>query len=373
MVADALLAAALGTVVLVGSAEAAAGQVPPRRALDGAAFWLIGVAVASVAVRRTRPLVGLATASASVTAYLAMGYPYGPVLFVLPVGLFTVAALLPGRRSLVAAGAALSAVVTGALASVAASPSSTGWWLVAASGWTAVPWAAGLVVRSRRQAVDAAQEEAVRRRAYEERLGTAQEVHDVVGHALAVISIQAGVALHVVSRRPEQASVALEAIRRTSKSALDELRVTLAVLRGTGDGDELARPAPGLAGLTELVQSVRDAGLRVHVTVRGTPVPLTAEADRAAYRIVQEALTNVLRHAGATATAWVVVTWKAEAVEVDVDDDGVDGAGSRPGNGQGIAGMRERATEVGGILAAGPRPGGGFTVRACLPTGGDAS
>jgi signal transduction histidine kinase len=211
----------------------------------------------------------------------------------------------------------------------------------------------------------------MRRRAYEERLRIAQEVHDVVGHGLAVINLQAAVALHVVGRRPEQAEVALAAIKRSSKDALEELRGTLAVFRQPQPDhpDGAWRPAPGLGQLDGLVTAVAEGGLSVEVAVSGERADLSAAVDLAAYRIVQESLTNVVRHAG-PATATVRVGYEPGAVVVEIADTGrgrPSGA-ARPA-GHGIAGMRERAAAVGGTLEAGPSAEGGFRVRARLPFG----
>jgi signal transduction histidine kinase len=206
-----------------------------------------------------------------------------------------------------------------------------------------------------------------------ERLRIAREVHDVVGHSLAVINLQAGVALHVVGRRPEQAEVALAAIKRSSKDALEELRGTLAVFRQPepGSADGTRRPAPGLGQLEALSAAMAEGGLPVEVAVTGQRVGLPVAVDLAAYRIVQESLTNVVRHAGpATATATVRVCYQPDALVVEIADTGRTrvSAGSRP-VGHGIAGMRERAAAVGGTLQAGPSAEGGFRVQARLPLG----
>jgi len=189
----------------------------------------------------------------------------------------------------------------------------------------------------------------------------------VVGHGLAVISLQAAVALHVGGRRPEQAQVALEAIKRSSKDALEELQGTLTVFRQPDNGDGSRRPAPGLGQLEALVAAMGEGGLPVDVVVTGDRVSLPGVVDLAAYRIVQESLTNVVRHAG-PASATLRVSYQPGAVVLEIADTGRGrrlGA-ARPG-GHGIAGMRERAAAVGGTLEAGPSGDGGFRVRARLP------
>jgi signal transduction histidine kinase len=233
------------------------------------------------------------------------------------------------------------------------------------------PWAIGTVVRLGRESARRAQQEETRRRSYEERLRVAREVHDVVGHGLAVINLQAGVALHVVGRRPEQAEVALAAIKQASRDALEELRGTLAVFRQAEavSGDGAWRPAPGLGQLEALVAAMGEGGLPVDLVVTGDRAGLPVAVDLAAYRIVQESLTNVVRHAG-PATATVRVGCEPGAVVLEITDTGRGRApGAARAGGHGIAGMRERAAAVGGTLEAGPIADGGFRVRARLPFG----
>jgi signal transduction histidine kinase len=237
--------------------------------------------------------------------------------------------------------------------------------------WAAVPLAVGVTVRvSREQMLQSRRDEA-RRQADAERLRVAQEVHDVVGHGLAAISMQADIALHLLAKQPaspatKPAAAALEAISRTSRESLDELRATLGAVRRGDDVDDRS-PAPGLARLADLVDRTRAVGVPVSVDVDGPVTGLPTAVDLAAYRIVQESLTNVLRHAGsATAAVRVAV---ADDVTIEVSDTGRGGAAppSANGGGHGIAGMRERVTALGGSLTAGPRPDGGFAVTARLP------
>jgi signal transduction histidine kinase len=214
-----------------------------------------------------------------------------------------------------------------------------------------------------------------RRRAGEERLRIARELHDVLAHNISLINVQAGVALHLMEEQPEQARTALTAIKAASKDALGELRSVLDVLRHVDEGAPRA-PTAGLADLDRLVSGATAAGIDVRVVTSGTPRPLPPSVDLAAFRIVQEALTNVTRHAG-QATATVSLTYGEEGLTVSVEDDGrgVNGAGAgtgpeRPrerGGGNGIRGMKERASALGGDVEAGPRPGGGFRVTASLP------
>jgi len=230
--------------------------------------------------------------------------------------------------------------------------------------WVAGPLAIGVTVRVGREQVVQNRRDEARRQADAERLRVAQEVHDVVGHGLAAIMMQADVALHVLPRQPEQAEVALTAISRTSRESLDELRATLGAVR-RGDVDDRA-PAPGLARLDALVDRTRAVGVPVSVDVTGPLASLPTAVDLAAYRIIQESLTNVLRHAG-TATATVSIALTGDDLRVSVSDTGRGGSPGPARDGHGLAGMRERASALGGTLTAGPRPEGGFAVTATLP------
>ena len=211
-----------------------------------------------------------------------------------------------------------------------------------------------------------AKEEQERRQASEERLRMARELHDVLGHHLSLINVQAGVGLHLMDNRPEQAREALAAIKTASSEALREVRAVLGVLRP----EEEAAPRQPALGLDRLDELTGSAGLPVTTTVSGAPRPLPAEVDRAAYRIVQEALTNVRKHAGADAKAEVTVSFTPDSLDLSVRNDGA--APPEIGEGSGITGMRARAEALGGSLQAGPQPGGGFLVTASLPVEGQS-
>jgi signal transduction histidine kinase len=210
--------------------------------------------------------------------------------------------------------------------------------------------------------------ETVTRHVLEERRRIARELHDVIAASFATINVQAGVAVHVLDERPDQASEALRAIKDASREALREIRAIVGLLRQDDDpGEEKA----SLSRLDELTDTVTTAGATTRLITLGTPRPLGAEVDRAAYRIIQESLTNVLRHAG-PASARVWVEYDDAGLSIEIEDDGAghvsvaDGATSSPG--YGIVGMSERASAAGGDLEAGPRPEGGFSVRAFLPS-----
>ena len=237
-------------------------------------------------------------------------------------------------------------------------------------------------VEQRAEEAERTRDEVARRRAVEERLRIARELHDSLTHNISVICVQSGVAVHLARKRGEEVSPALLAIQEASADAARELRTTLGVLRSDDDGD-----SSGLSHLDRLAARARAAGLPVTVNVTGVERTLPPEVDQAAYRIVQEALTNVSRHAG-QASAWVHLCYTPDAFEIRVDDDGAgitiangttnanaNGNATTNGNGHGhstsnrlgLMGMRERVTALGGRLHAGPRDGGGFQVRAEIP------
>jgi signal transduction histidine kinase len=233
-------------------------------------------------------------------------------------------------------------------------------------------------VEQRAEEAERTRDEVARRRAVEERLRIARELHDSLTHNISVICVQSGVAVHLARKRGEEVSPALLAIQEASADAARELRTTLGVLRSEDDGD-----SSGLSHLDRLAARARAAGLPVTVNVTGTTRSLPPEVDQAAYRIVQEALTNVSRHAG-QASAWVHLCYTPDGLEIRVDDDGAglsiasgttdanangtsNGHGHSTSNRLGLMGMRERVTALGGRLHAGPRDGGGFQVRAEIP------
>jgi signal transduction histidine kinase len=242
-----------------------------------------------------------------------------------------------------------------------------GWLVSAAVGVVAfVQWHARLrEVERRAEDAERTRDEVARRRAVEERLRIARELHDSLTHSISVIKVQAGVAAHLARKNGDEPSSALLAIQEASRDAVRELRSTLEVLRR----DE--EPAGGgLALLPALVERARSSGLPTSYTVTGDSRPLPQEVDRAAYRVVQEALTNVTRHAGG-ASATVQITYGPGALTIRVQDDGT-GSRRPPVPGYGLVGMRERVTALGGRLRAEPGPDGGFTVLAELPVNGAA-
>jgi signal transduction histidine kinase len=334
--------------------------------------WLVGlsvaVMVAGLVVRRVFPRSGYVAVLLATTVFLAAGGPYGPVLLGPALAVVGMATTLPLRSWapwLVGLPVMMSAGFWrqpyGGLLDPAI-------WPAALFGSAAVILPALFVVlRHARREADARDREAERDRyVYAERMRIAREVHDVVGHSLSVIHLQAGVALHVLDKRPEQVATSLQAIQLTSKDALTELRHTLGMFRDA-DGPDPSGPPAGLRQLDGLVAPVRAAGRSVEVRISGDlggEVP--AAVDHAAYRIVQEALTNVVRHAG-DASVSIEVTVAGSGLRILVSDDGppVGEGDLHPGNG--ISGMRERATAVGGRLDVRPGARRGTVVEAVLP------
>jgi signal transduction histidine kinase len=216
--------------------------------------------------------------------------------------------------------------------------------------------------------IQARADDVAQRRVDEERLRIARELHDVVAHTMATINVQAGAAIHVAAERPDAAVDALRAIRGASKAGLRELRAILNLLRQADEADSTT-PAPGLAQIEALIESTCRAGLATTLTVTGNRHPLPPEIDLAAYRIVQESLTNAIRHAG-PASAAVSLGYGDSELAIEVTDTGRGLTGTAPGGGHGLAGMRERAASVGGSVQAGPGRAGGFRVAARFPLGG---
>ena len=339
-----------------------------------AAYLLQAVGGAALIARRRYP-VGVLAITLAVSIWPGAAGQARLIWIALIVAFFT--AVQARQRT-----AAIAALVIGYVASI--------WppWLIGTHGHATAGSAVGLaillllllavaeVIRARGQrtaALEDSRQEELRRRAGEERMRIARDLHDVVAHNISVINVQANTALHLMDRQPDRARSALTTINEVSGQALVELRSVLGVLRTVDEGAPRA-PAPGLARLGDLADTATAAGLAVRVEESGQRVPLAADVDLTAYRIVQEALTNSARHSGGT-NATIRIAYREDALVIEVDDDGVPRAPARPsaqprGTGSGITGMTERAVALGGTLQAGPRPGGGFAVRARLPLHG---
>jgi signal transduction histidine kinase len=380
----------IAIVALVGAAQISGSMLihhdtsmsAGHRPLDAFGVALLAASAIALAARRQRPVPVLVATVAAVMLYYLLGYP-GEVAFLsLYVAFFT--AMVTGHRLAAWVGAAaLSANMW--LSWIAGYPLS-GAVIAWAVAWLLIVLAAGEMVRLRRDYLDSLRQRAIeaertrdeegRRRVSEERLHIARELHDLIGHNISLINVQASVGLHLLERQPEQACTALTAIKQVSKDTLDELRLVIGAVRGAGDEGSPRRPARGLGDLDALVSAAAAADLDVRMEVAGQPRPVPAGLGLTAFRIVQESLTNVRRHAG-PATVAVRLEYGDSDLTVRVEDDG-QGSGTEPplvtpagggpaGGGRGLTGMRERAAAVGGHLEAGARPGGGFQVVARLP------
>lgn len=355
------------TITVLGTAHR--GEAGGYAAPNLWATLLAAAAVVPLLWRAGRPELTVVVNAAAVTTYFASspGFPDGPIYLSVFLSTYAIVVRRPPRVWLAYAGSALIVVLAALLVREARVDSSSDLGTAARLIWFATIDAAaaalGLATRGRR----VARSEQVRRTATEERLRMAQDLHDGVGHGLAVIAMQAGVGLHVLDRDPAAARRSLEAIRDTSRESLDALRAELVRLSPAAAGPAPRTPRNGLADLEVLASRIRAGGIRVDLRVDPAVISadLPPEADATAYVVVQEALTNVLRHARAS-VARVGVRRAGDVVEISVGDDGR-GVATSAGDGLGLSGMRARAEALGGTLEAGPLPEGGFRVRAEIP------
>ena len=397
VVLDTLVAAVVLGIVLCASVtvsgSSAGGSGFGERDLAAHTWVLTLLGCATLIARRRYPVgvLALATALTALELVLAHGtYPPGErntsLVIAVALAQFTVA-LTTDRPTTVRTAAAVIAVLAPTAMVMGGGP----WYSSDNLGnvaWLALAAALGEAGRSRRAVFEAykeraeraerTREEEARRRVAEERMRIARELHDVVAHHIALVNVQAGVASHVMDTRPDQAKEALSHIRQTSRRALSELQSTVGLLRHKDEPVAPTEPARGLAVLDELVDGFARAGMSVTVDAPAAAGPLPSAVDLVAYRVVQEALTNVHKHAGPTATARVRIVKAgiagAPRLDITVDDDGpgaVAGPSCPParpqGSGHGLMGMRERAAALRGTCEAGPKAGGGFRVRVSLP------
>jgi signal transduction histidine kinase len=327
-------------------------------------------------VRRRFPLAVLVTTVSFLVALACVGYPSNPQTQFLVVATYSLGSHCDNRRRVLG----MAWLVLGMVTAAAIGIPDTATANIATTG--AIYFAVfffGVAIQNRRlymqQLEDRAallereRDEEAKRAVADERLRIAQELHDVVAHSMGVITVQAGVGAHVIDKDPAEAKKALDAIATTSRSTLTEIRRLLGVLRADDGGSY--QPAPGLGDLDRLVADVRSAGVSVDVTTSGERHDIPPGVDLTAYRIVQEALTNVLKHAG-PAHANVVLGYEPSALRLEIADDGRGVNGRATEGGHGLVGMRERVRVYGGSLEAGPVKGGGFRVIARLPYGDEA-
>jgi signal transduction histidine kinase len=372
-VLDALLATAFLVLVLVGHFTASGDAGVDYRDPDAFSVVLSLAAAVPYYFRRHAPLAVLLISETAVVVLTVRDYQTGAAPSVLLVGLFTVAAWSNVRDRVIG----VTAMAIGlTIVAVSGIPGAGGADVVFNVVFYSAAYLFGSTMRNRRlyseqlearaDALEKERAEEAKRAVAEERLRIAQELHDVVAHSMGVIAVQAGVGAHVIDTDPDEAKKSLDAISRTSRSTLAEIRRMLGVLRD--DESASYEPAPGLADLDRLVRDVRGAGLDVDVRKEGPRTELPPGVDFTAYRIVQEALTNVLKHAG-RARASVLVGYEEGALRLEIVDDGRGVNGQAAAGGHGLMGMRERVGVYGGSFEAGPRTGGGFRVAVRLPYG----
>jgi signal transduction histidine kinase len=376
MTRDALTALIMTAVTLFGTY----GEAHPNQKADAvvnghhvpytpdAALLLVAIAALVLADRR-HPITVLAISVAAVSVYSLLGYVNGAALLSPTLALYAVSLAAPAREALVAALVTLVALMTATGIGNPFGITGGGFFLIPAL--VAAAFFGGIAVSNRRAyvaSIQARAEDEASHRVGEERLRIARELHDVVAHTMATINVQATAAAQVLTERPETAAAALQAIRVASKDGLRELRVILNVLR-QADDVESTTPAPGLAQLDTLVAGAVQAGLPTELRVSGEAATLPMPVDLAAYRIIQESLTNAIRHAG-PATATVSLTYSDAELLIEVADNGRGALPTATNGGHGLIGMRERAAAAGGTMAAGSAPGGGYLVSARLPVPG---
>ncbi|MFG1666173.1 sensor histidine kinase [Streptomyces sp. Y7] len=381
LVVDAVLVMALMGCATLGSMLTLPGADPPDQ--DRTATVLLGVACLALLKHRTHPRFAVVVSAACAAIVVGFGYLLTPLLLAPVMAALYWLAVLTDRRTTRAYGiTTLVAVIVAAAISDSMEHVSLLLRTIGPLFWLLLPLAAGNMTRLRRAYVAAVQaraehaertrEEEARLRVTEERMRIARELHDVVAHHMALANAQAGTAAHLALTSPEQTQQILTDLTGTTSSALRELKATLGLLRHSGDPDSPPlEPSPGLARLPELVSACASAGVTVTVATEGEPRPLSPGVDLTAFRIVQEALTNVTKHA-TTEAACVRLAYSGSRLRITVTNDGPATtrallAATAGNHGFGVMGMRERAQSIGGELRAGPRPEGGFEVTTALP------
>jgi signal transduction histidine kinase len=365
-------------VLLVTAILTLAGGEAEDNDPDALGYVLAVLFTVPMTWRRVRPSAALAVVGASAVVYEVLQYDDSANAFTVMLCLYAVAAHAT-RRAAVIAAIAMGAGLVVALAANWEDASSIG-GLIGNMALFGASWVFGDNVRQRRERIEALQQRAelaeltrddeARRAVTEERTRIARELHDVVAHSVSVMVVQAGAARRLLQREdpdPARAIAALESVEVTGRESLNELRRLLGVLRREDDRSFGRVPQPSVEHLSTLVEHAREAGLEVTLVIEGDARPLAPGVDLTAYRIVQEALTNVVKHGGPTARADVHVVYGPHSIEIEVTDDGRGVDSTLPSGGHGLIGMRERVSLFGGRLETGNRPGGGFSVQAELP------
>ena len=359
------LDAVLATCFVVTGLATTSNPEPAYEARDGLAVALILAATVPHYARRLAPVAVFLVSMTAIAALYVHDYDAGGLPFVVAAGAYTVAAYRPLREVVLAGAYMYGAFMVMLLAD---NPGFGGAEFATSVPLFAAAMLVGWTMQSRRLRYDALEREqgqAQQRAAADERLRIAQELHDVIGHSLGVIAVQAGVGMHLIDSDRNEAKRALEHISRTSRSSLAEIRRLLGLVR-SGERGAVYAPTPALADLPRLADEVTGAGLSVKLAVAPDATGLPPGVELAAYRIVQEALTNVVRHARAQC-AKVQLDVERGVLHVVVTDDGIGGNGGKRPGGHGLVGMRERVAIYGGSLDVGPAPGGGYRVAATLP------
>lgn len=342
---DAVLAVVLTSVSMVSAAVLSVEGDPPRGA-DALGCGLIVLACVPLALQRRFPVPVLAVSSIAVAAYLLLGYPYTAVMLAVSIAVYAVCRRLRTASAVALSGISFLLLLAHIFVNPAALPGFFG--VIPAAAWIAIPATIGVSRRLILEARARERAEAESRMREQERLRIAGEVHDVVGHGLSAIQMQADIALHLAHSRPEQGLKALEAISAASSSALLELRETLREVVPGGEGEGAPRtPAAGLSRLDELCDRIRAAGVDVELSIAGTPRPVGAAVDLAAYRIVQEGLTNIVRHA-MSPRAVVGLEYSPAGLSVTLTSPH---DGSAIVEGFGIRGIRRRVAALGGTVS----------------------
>ena len=378
---DALLAVSLGIVSIFVATRVAQAE---GTTVQAGVIALLVVQTVALTVRRRWPMAVYSVVGIGTIVYAWLGYPQAVGGFGVLIAIYTVAAHVPLREAIVAAGIY---VVGMALSVIGFSRDSGSSFDVVFGDFLVnllaliLAWTVGVTIRTRRAyvaALEARAELLEREREDNARLAVAlergriaREMHDVVAHNVSVVVVQAAAAERMVETDPERARQAMRDVAATGRQALAEMRRLLGVLRDGDASDDLG-PQPGVAELRALADTVEDAGMQVELSVQGEERPLPASAALSVYRIVQEALTNSLRHAG-PARARVILRYLPDALEVQVSDNGVGVVPPAEHGGHGLIGMRERVALFGGELTAGPRPEGGYAVVARIPTSGSGT
>lgn len=363
-------------LAVLASAFVAMGVMTPHPVRAQVPLALLASVVFSlpVGLRRSHPLAALALPVALLLAVVAV-VPRAAVMILMPLALavYSVAATRRPRTALVALAAAITTVLAVVLPAIRHIGAILAFILLLITVWT-VGYAVGLhrrytedLLRHQGALADAELAKA-RQETAEERLLIAREMHDVVAHTMSVINVQAGYGHFVIDDQPAAARDALAAIRTTSRDAIREMRGLLGVLRGDGPDEDHLRPAPGLADLDKLIARIAEAGVHVALRIIGQPRELPPGINLSAYRILQEALTNVVQHA-ASRTARATLDYREDELSIEVTDDGRGAAAATAHRGHGLAGMRERVHLYGGRFNAAPLPGRGYRVTASLPIG----